>query len=241
MIREPVFEDPGSLTSLLQRAEARLAARERLPDLELALIIEKHRGKALPAAITSYLVRHFRREIRGIKGPKLQSDLVKDFRFGPAVNLYDHVLPIRAAAEAEDENLVAILEILDQPRVGIDNLLVDPVAGDASAGGFPAARPDALAVVYVLISAQRRQRLQAPHVRVVVQGVPGAVQEEPETFHGSFLLTPPKGVDSSSTGSTIPAAARGRRPVRGRLCFNRLHRRDSMRCLRSCASPFQVA
>jgi hypothetical protein len=94
MIREPVFEDPGSLTSLLQRAEARLAARERLPDLELALIIEKHRGKALPAAITSYLVRHFRREIRGIKGPKLQSDLVKEFRFGPAVNLYDHVLPI---------------------------------------------------------------------------------------------------------------------------------------------------
>jgi hypothetical protein len=94
MIREPVFEDPASLNSLLQRAEARLAARERLPDLELALIIEKHRGKALPAAITSYLVRHFRREIRGIKGPKLQSDVVKDFRFGPAGNLYDHVLPI---------------------------------------------------------------------------------------------------------------------------------------------------
>src|SRR5258707_1423297 len=94
MIREPVFEDPGSLRSLLQRAAARLAARERLPDLELALIIEKHRGKALPAAITSYLVRHFRREIRGIKGPKLQSDLVKEFRFGPAANLYDRVLPI---------------------------------------------------------------------------------------------------------------------------------------------------
>ena len=52
MIREPVFEDPGSLTSLLQRAEARMAAGERVPDLELALIIEKHRGKALPAAIT---------------------------------------------------------------------------------------------------------------------------------------------------------------------------------------------
>jgi hypothetical protein len=94
MIREPVFEDRGSLKSLLQRAAARLAARERVPDLELALIIEKHRGKALPAAITSYLVRHFRREIRGIKGPKLQSDVVKDFRFGPAVNLYDRVLPI---------------------------------------------------------------------------------------------------------------------------------------------------
>ena len=94
MIREPVFEDPESLRSLLRRAAARLAARERLPDLELALIIEKHRGKALPAAITSYLVRHFRREIRGIKGPKLQSDLVKEFRFGPAVTLYDHVLPI---------------------------------------------------------------------------------------------------------------------------------------------------
>jgi len=94
MIREPAFEDPESLRSLLQRAAARLAARERLPDLELALIIEKHRGKALPAAITSYLVRHFRREIRGIKGPKLQSDLVKEFRFGPAVTLYDHVLPI---------------------------------------------------------------------------------------------------------------------------------------------------
>jgi hypothetical protein len=62
--------------------------------LELALIIEKHRGKALPAAITSYLVRHFRREIRGIKGPKLQSDVVKDFRFGPAANLYDRKLPL---------------------------------------------------------------------------------------------------------------------------------------------------
>jgi hypothetical protein len=94
MIREPVFEDPASLKSLVQRAEARLAARERLPDLELAMIIEGHRGKALPAAITDYLTQHFRHQIRGVKGPKLQSDLVKEFRFGPAANLYDQALPI---------------------------------------------------------------------------------------------------------------------------------------------------
>jgi hypothetical protein len=94
MIREPVFEDPASLTSLVRRAEARLAARERLPDLELAMIIEGHRGKALPAAITDYLTQHFRHQIRGVKGPKLQSDLVKEFRFGPAANLYDRALPI---------------------------------------------------------------------------------------------------------------------------------------------------
>jgi hypothetical protein len=96
MISEPVFEDPGSLTSLMQRAEARLAARERVPDLELAMIIEGHRGKARPVVITAYLTQHFRGEIRGIKGPKLQSDAEKDFRFGPAANLYDHVLPIFA-------------------------------------------------------------------------------------------------------------------------------------------------
>src|SRR6266404_5937056 len=94
MIREPVFEDPTSLNSLLQRAEARLAARERLPDEELAMIIEGHRGKALPAAITDYLTQHFRGEIRGKKGPKLQSEAAKDFRFGPADNLYSRVLPI---------------------------------------------------------------------------------------------------------------------------------------------------
>ena len=94
MIREPVFEDPGSLTSLVQRFEARRRAGERVPDLELALIIETHRGNALPSAVTDYLTMHFRGEIRGVKGPKLQSDLVKEFRFGPATNLYDRVLPI---------------------------------------------------------------------------------------------------------------------------------------------------
>src|SRR6267378_3722509 len=94
MIREPAFEGPASLTSLMQRVKARLGARERLPDLELAIIIEKYRGKVLPAAITDYLTQHFRGEIRGVKGPKLQSDLVKEFRFGSAANLYDRVLPI---------------------------------------------------------------------------------------------------------------------------------------------------
>jgi hypothetical protein len=96
MIREPVFEDPASLKSLVQRAEVRLAAREKLPDLELAMIIERHRENALPPAITDYLTQHFRGQIRGVKGPKLQSDTVKDFRFGPAANLYDHVLPLFA-------------------------------------------------------------------------------------------------------------------------------------------------
>src|SRR4051812_43681088 len=94
MIREPVFEDPGSLRSLIQRAEASMAAGERVPDPDLALIIEKHRGKALPHAIAEYLIKHFRDEIKSAKGRKLQSDLAKDFRFGPVVNIYDHVLPI---------------------------------------------------------------------------------------------------------------------------------------------------
>jgi hypothetical protein len=94
MIREPVFEDPKSLKSLMQRAAARLAARERLPDLELAMIIERHRGKALPGVITDYLTQHFRGEIRAVKGPKPQSDADKDFRFGAADNLYRRVLPL---------------------------------------------------------------------------------------------------------------------------------------------------
>jgi hypothetical protein len=93
MASEPVLR-PESLRSLLQRAKARMDASERVPDLELAKIIEKYRGKALPGAITDYLTRHFRGEIRSKKGPKLQSDLVKEFRFGPAANFYDHALPI---------------------------------------------------------------------------------------------------------------------------------------------------
>jgi hypothetical protein len=62
MIREPAFENRRSLKYLLQRAEARMAAGERVPDLELAMIIEQHPGKALPASITAYLTRHFRGE-----------------------------------------------------------------------------------------------------------------------------------------------------------------------------------
>jgi hypothetical protein len=94
MIYEPVFEDPNSLFSLLQRAEARRGASDRIPDADLALIIEQHREKALPATIIDYLTQHFRRQINAIKGPKLQSDAEKDFRFGPAHNLYRRVLPI---------------------------------------------------------------------------------------------------------------------------------------------------
>ena len=67
MVSEPVFEHPESLTSLLQRFEARRRAGERVPDLELAMIIEKHRGKPLPDAITDYLTKHFRGEIRSKK------------------------------------------------------------------------------------------------------------------------------------------------------------------------------
>jgi len=78
----------------MQRFEARRDARERVPSLELAMIIEKHRGRALPAAFSDYLTQHFRGEIKGAKGPKLQSDAEKDFRFGPADNLYRRILPI---------------------------------------------------------------------------------------------------------------------------------------------------
>jgi hypothetical protein len=94
MIREPIFEDPNSLVSMVQRAEARRAAGDRIPDIELATIIERHREKALPLEITEYLIQHFRGEIRGIKGPKFQSDAEKDFRFGPAHNLYHRALPV---------------------------------------------------------------------------------------------------------------------------------------------------
>src|SRR5258708_12832214 len=94
MNHKRICEDPTLLTSLMRSAEARLAARERLPDLELAMIIEGHRGKALPAAITDYLTQHFRGEIRGKKGPKLQSEAAKHFRFRPADNLYQPVLPL---------------------------------------------------------------------------------------------------------------------------------------------------
>src|SRR5258708_27340092 len=94
MNHKRICEDPTLLTSLMRSAAARLAARERLPDLELAMIIEGHRGKALPAAITAYLTKRFRGEIRDVKGPKLQSEAAKDFRFGPADNLYRRVVPI---------------------------------------------------------------------------------------------------------------------------------------------------
>lgn len=93
MISEPVFEDPGSLLSLMQRFEARRDVHERVPDLELAMIIEKHRGRALPAAFSDYLTQYFRGEIKGAKGPKLQSEAEKDFRFGPAAERYRRVLP----------------------------------------------------------------------------------------------------------------------------------------------------
>src|SRR5258708_4992738 len=94
MNHKRICEDPTLLTSLMRSAEARLAARERLPDLELALIVEGQRGKALPAAITDYLTQHFRGEIRAVRGPKPQSELAKEFRFGPADDLYHQVLPI---------------------------------------------------------------------------------------------------------------------------------------------------
>jgi hypothetical protein len=87
MICEPIFEDPNSLVSLLQRAEARRAAGDRIPNIELAEIIQRHREKALPTEITEYLTQYFRGEIRGIKGPKLQSDAEKDFRFGEVFQL----------------------------------------------------------------------------------------------------------------------------------------------------------
>ena len=65
-----------------------------MPDSELAMIIEGYKGKPLPAAITDHLVKHFRGMIKAAKGPKGQSEAAKDFRFGPADNLYCRVLPI---------------------------------------------------------------------------------------------------------------------------------------------------
>lgn len=94
MISEPVFEDRNSLSSLIQRAEARRAAGDRIPDHELATIIERHQGKELPAAIIEYLAQHFRGELKVARGPKAQSEAEKDFRFGPADNLYRRALPI---------------------------------------------------------------------------------------------------------------------------------------------------
>ena len=57
------------------------------------MIIKKHQGRALPAAFSDHLTQHFRGEIRAVKGPKLQSEADKDFRFGPAAERYRRVLP----------------------------------------------------------------------------------------------------------------------------------------------------
>jgi hypothetical protein len=70
MVREPIFEDSNSLVSMLQRAEARRAAGDRIPNIELTTIIERHREKALPVEITEYLIQHFRGEIRGSRVAK---------------------------------------------------------------------------------------------------------------------------------------------------------------------------
>jgi hypothetical protein len=82
---------------------------------------------------------------------------------------------IGAPTEPEDENLVALIEVLDKPSVGFDDLVVDAVARDASAGDFTALCTDALAVVDPLVGGLRRQRLQPPHVRVVVERVERAI------------------------------------------------------------------
>jgi len=94
MISEPVFDDPKSLESNLQRATLKLSRGERIPNKVLAAIIEKTNGAALPAFISDYLVKHFSGELKGKKGPKLQSAAIKDFRFGPAAVMYEHVLPV---------------------------------------------------------------------------------------------------------------------------------------------------
>ena len=85
MISEPVFEDRNSLSSLIQRAEARRAAGDRIPDDELATIIERHRGKELPAAITEYLAQHFRGEIKVASGPRRSLKRKRTFGSGPPI------------------------------------------------------------------------------------------------------------------------------------------------------------
>jgi hypothetical protein len=92
---------------------------------------------------------------------------------------------VGAAAESEDEYLVAVVEVLDQPCVGLNDFVGDAPAGDAAARGLAAARTDALGVVDALISRLRRQALQAPYVGVVVQRVPSSVEEDREPFHGT--------------------------------------------------------
>src|SRR5262249_44943009 len=66
-------------------------------------------------------------------------------------------------------------------------LVTDAEASNAAAGHLAALRPHALAVVDALIGGLRRQRLETPHVRIVVERVPGAVQKDREAFHDSFL------------------------------------------------------
>ena len=69
------------------------------------------------------------------------------------------------------------------PSVGFDDLVVDAVARDATPCGLAPLCTDALAVVDELPGGLRRQRLQAPHVRVVVERVPGAVEKDRKAFH----------------------------------------------------------
>lgn len=105
----------------------------------------------------------------------------------------DKLRRVGAAAEAEDEDLVAVVEILNEPRVGFDDLVVDAPPRNTSARGLAALGTDALRVVDALIGDLARQGFQPPYVRVVVQRIPGAVQKDRKSSHGCLRTVADRG------------------------------------------------
>jgi hypothetical protein len=89
---------------------------------------------------------------------------------------------VGAAAEAENENLVAGRIVLHQPFVGTGDRGIDSAAEHSSTNFFAELGAEAGAVIGALLASvracRREQRAQPPDVRVVAHLVPGAVQEQ---------------------------------------------------------------
>ena len=93
---------------------------------------------------------------------------------------------IGAAAEAENEDLVARLVVVDQPFIGAGDRGIDTLAEHAAADPFTEFGAEAGGVIGALLAAigacRQDQRAKPPDVGVVADLVPGAVQKQCETF-----------------------------------------------------------
>ena len=88
---------------------------------------------------------------------------------------------ISAPTESEDEDVVAIVVVLDEPLVGQANVVVEPLPEHTAENAVDADR--VVDKLRLLVFALRRaQRPHAPDVRISFDAVPGAVEEERETL-----------------------------------------------------------